>query len=68
MGDKRKLARLGNLSGPRCAVCWTVDGLRKHSLIGFDRETPEIRSMRQRIQGLEAAVHFAYRTDSDSRS
>jgi hypothetical protein len=28
------------------------------------RETPEIRSMRERIQGL-AAVHFAFRTDSD---
>jgi DNA-binding transcriptional LysR family regulator len=36
-----------------------------NSLIGFDRETPEIRSMRQRIQGLQEAVHFASRTDSD---
>lgn len=43
----------------------TLDGLRKHSLIGFDRETPEIRSMRQRIRGLETPVHFAFRTDSD---
>lgn len=43
----------------------TFDGLQKHSLIGFDRETPEIRSMRQRIEGLEAPVHFAFRTDSD---
>jgi DNA-binding transcriptional LysR family regulator len=43
----------------------TVDGLRKHSLIGFDRETPEIRTMRERIQGLQEAVHFAFRTDSD---
>jgi DNA-binding transcriptional LysR family regulator len=42
----------------------TLDGLHRHSLIGFDRETPEIRSMRQRIQGLDA-VHFAFRTDSD---
>jgi DNA-binding transcriptional LysR family regulator len=42
----------------------TLDGLHKHSLIGFDRETPEIRSTRQRIQGLDA-VHFAFRTDSD---
>jgi DNA-binding transcriptional LysR family regulator len=43
----------------------TVGGLRKHTLIGFDRETPEIRSMRERIQGLQEAVHFAFRTDSD---
>jgi DNA-binding transcriptional LysR family regulator len=43
----------------------TLDGLQKYSLIGFDRETPEIRSMRQRIQGLNEAVHFAFRTDSD---
>jgi DNA-binding transcriptional LysR family regulator len=42
----------------------TVDDLQGHSLIGFDRETPEIRSMRQRVQGFEA-VHFAFRTDSD---
>jgi DNA-binding transcriptional LysR family regulator len=42
----------------------TLDALRTHSLIGFDRETPEIRSMRQRIQGFDA-VHFAFRTDSD---
>jgi DNA-binding transcriptional LysR family regulator len=42
----------------------TFHSLRNHTLIGFDRETPEIRSMRQRIQGL-AAVHFAFRTDSD---
>jgi DNA-binding transcriptional LysR family regulator len=43
----------------------TLDALQKHSMIGFDRETPEIRSMRERIQGLEQAVHFAFRTDSD---
>ena len=42
----------------------TLEGLQKHSVIGFDRETPEIRSMRERIQGL-GAVHFAFRTDSD---
>jgi hypothetical protein len=42
----------------------TADDLQGHSLIGFDRETPEIRSMRQRVQGFEA-VHFAFRTDSD---
>jgi DNA-binding transcriptional LysR family regulator len=42
----------------------SVDGLQRHSLIGFDRETPEIRSMRQRVRGFEA-VHFAFRSDSD---
>jgi DNA-binding transcriptional LysR family regulator len=42
----------------------SVDGLQRHSLIGFDRETPEIRSMRQRVQGFEA-VRFAFRSDSD---
>jgi DNA-binding transcriptional LysR family regulator len=42
----------------------TVDDLHRHSVIGFDRETPEIRSMRQRIHGFDA-VHFAFRTDSD---
>jgi hypothetical protein len=54
---RRYLDRVGR---PR-----TLDGLQKHSLIGFDRETPEIRSMRKRNPGLEAAVHFAFRTDSD---
>jgi DNA-binding transcriptional LysR family regulator len=54
---RRYLDRVGR---PR-----TLDALQKHSLIGFDRETPEIRSMRQRIAGLEVAVHFAFRTDSD---
>jgi DNA-binding transcriptional LysR family regulator len=42
----------------------TIDSLKGHSLIGFDRETPEIRSMRERVQGFEA-VHFAFRSDSD---
>jgi DNA-binding transcriptional LysR family regulator len=41
----------------------TVDDLQKHSLIGFDRETPEMRSMIRRVQGLKTA-HFAFRTDS----
>jgi len=40
------------------------DSLAHHSLIGFDRETPEIRSIRQRVQGLEN-VRFAFRADSD---
>lgn len=42
----------------------TLDGLKNHSLIGFDRETPEIRSMRQRVADLET-IRFAFRADSD---
>jgi len=37
--------------------------LQAHSLIGFDRETPEIRAMRQRAPGFDA-FRFALRTDS----
>lgn len=43
----------------------TPDDLHRHSLIGFDRETPEMRSMRRRIPGLDTPVHFAFRSDSD---
>src|SRR5262249_50759480 len=53
---KRYLDRVGR---PR-----NIDGLDRHSLIGFDRETPEIRSMRQRAPGFENA-RFAFRADSD---
>jgi len=53
---RRYLARAG---APR-----NLKDLRDHSLIGFDRETPEIRSMRQRAPGLES-IRFALRTDSD---
>jgi DNA-binding transcriptional LysR family regulator len=42
----------------------TLGALKEHTLIGFDRETPEIRAMRQRVKGLEH-VHFALRADSD---
>jgi len=42
----------------------TLEALRTHSLIGFDRETPAIRAIRARLQGFET-VHFALRTDSD---
>lgn len=42
----------------------SLDGLGQHSLIGFDRETPEIRSMRKRVHGLEQ-IHFGFRADSD---
>jgi DNA-binding transcriptional LysR family regulator len=53
---KRYLGRAGR---PR-----NLASLEHHSLIGFDRETPEIRSMRERTEGLER-VHFAFRADSD---
>lgn len=53
---KRYLANAGR---PRM-----LDDLKSHSLIGFDRETPEIRAMRQRVKGLED-VRFAFRADSD---
>lgn len=48
----------------RAGVPRSLDVLKEHSLIGFDRETPEIRAMRQRVTGLEH-VHFALRADSD---
>jgi DNA-binding transcriptional LysR family regulator len=38
--------------------------LNAHSLIGFDRETPAIRSMRRRARKLDG-IRFALRTDSD---
>jgi DNA-binding transcriptional LysR family regulator len=53
---RRYLARAG---APR-----TLESLDGHTLIGFDRETPAIRSMRQRVSGLED-IRFALRTDSD---
>jgi DNA-binding transcriptional LysR family regulator len=42
----------------------SLQSLEQHSLIGFDRETPEIRSMRQRVRGLEK-VRFAFKANSD---
>jgi hypothetical protein len=42
----------------------SLHDLQDHSLIGFDRETPAVRSMRLRMPGLDA-THFALRTDSD---
>jgi DNA-binding transcriptional LysR family regulator len=42
----------------------SLEDLRKHSVIGFDRETPEIRNMRRRIGGWHE-IHFSFRTDSD---
>ncbi len=43
----------------------TLDELQKHTLIGPDRETPEMRSMRTRLLRGFDTVHFAFRTDSD---
>lgn len=48
----------------RAGVPRTIEDLPRHSLIGFDRETPAIRSLRQHARGFEH-VHFAFRTDSD---
>ncbi len=42
----------------------TLNDLTKHSLIGFDRETPAIRAMRSRVPGAEA-IRFSFRADSD---
>lgn len=48
----------------RAGVPRTLQSLDGHTLIGFDRETPAIRSMRKRVSGLEG-IRFALRTDSD---
>jgi DNA-binding transcriptional LysR family regulator len=48
----------------RAGVPRNLKNLQSHSLIGFDRETPAIRSMRQRVPGFES-IRFALRTDSD---
>ncbi|MBE9607450.1 LysR family transcriptional regulator [Acetobacteraceae bacterium H6797] len=42
----------------------SLEALTGHSLIGFDRETPEIRAMARRL-ALPAGLHFALRADSD---
>jgi DNA-binding transcriptional LysR family regulator len=42
----------------------SLDDLRGHSVIGFDRETPAIRSMRQRVPEFGNGP-FALRADSD---
>lgn len=41
----------------------SLEELDGHSLIGFDRETPDIRAMMQRVPGL-TLPRFALRTDS----
>jgi DNA-binding transcriptional LysR family regulator len=48
----------------RAGVPRSLKALQDHSLIGFDRETPAIRSLRRRVPGFED-VHFAFRSDSD---
>jgi DNA-binding transcriptional LysR family regulator len=48
----------------RAGVPRNLTKLQSHSLIGFDRETPAIRNMRQRVPGF-ASIRFALRTDSD---
>ena len=41
-----------------------MDDLARHTLIGFDKETPAIRSMRRRVSGFDRMM-FALRADSD---
>jgi len=53
---RRYLERRGVPSG--------LEDLSRHDLIGFDRETPAIRSMLQRVSGF-GHVQFAMRADSD---
>ena len=48
----------------RAGVPRSLKDLHGYSMIGFDRETPAIRSMLQRVPGFER-VRFALRTDSD---
>ncbi len=48
----------------RAGVPRNLDSLKNHTVIGFDRETPAIRSMRRRARGAEQ-IRFAFRTDSD---
>jgi DNA-binding transcriptional LysR family regulator len=48
----------------RAGVPASLESLQGHSLIGYDRETPAIRAMRQQMPGFET-ISFALRTDSD---
>jgi len=41
-----------------------IDELARHSLVGYDHETPALRSLRRRIPEFEG-LRFALRTDSD---
>ncbi len=53
---KRYLDRAGR---PR-----NLESLQKYGMIGYDKETPSLRALRQRAHGLEN-IHFAFRADSD---
>ncbi len=48
----------------RHGVPGSLDELRRHALIGFDRETAAINAMRRRVSGMDRAI-FALRADSD---
>ena len=48
----------------RCGVPDSLEALRHHALIGFDRETAAISAMRRRVRGMDRAI-FALRADSD---
>ncbi|WP_244445206.1 LysR substrate-binding domain-containing protein [Microvirga sp. BSC39] len=41
-----------------------LKGLSRHDLIRFDRETPAIRKMLNRVSGFDP-IHFAFKADSD---
>jgi DNA-binding transcriptional LysR family regulator len=48
----------------RAGVPRSLKDLHGHSVIGFDRETPAIRSMRERVPGLKS-IRSTLRTNSD---
>jgi DNA-binding transcriptional LysR family regulator len=48
----------------RAGMPGDLQSLQAHSLIGFDRETPAIRSMCAQVPGFRS-IRFALRTDSD---
>ncbi len=48
----------------RVGIPKTLADLDRHSMIGYDRETPALRNMRRRVPVFDG-IHFALRTDSD---
>ncbi|WP_114395281.1 LysR family transcriptional regulator [Oleisolibacter albus] len=48
----------------RCGVPQQPEDLADHTVIGFDRETPAIRAMRERLPAV-AQLRYALRADSD---
>lgn len=48
----------------RCGVPQRPEDLAGHTVIGFDRETPAIRAMRERLPAV-AQLRYALRADSD---